>query len=70
MLSSPENFDYPDLCKSPKQTGASTIEIIVFVQDIDHHLLRHWALMTLSKQDHSKSRAETGNGIPIDEYLE
>lgn len=37
MLSSAENYQYPGLCKSPSQTGASTVEIIVFVQDIERH---------------------------------
>ena len=37
MLCSAENYQYPGLCKSPKQAGANTIEIIVFVQDIDSH---------------------------------
>ena len=37
MLSSAENYEYPDLYKSPRQIGVSTAEIIVFVQDIDQH---------------------------------
>ncbi|MBX2897969.1 MAG: VOC family protein [Cyclobacteriaceae bacterium] len=37
MLSSAENYNHPHLCKSPKQTGASTVEIIVVVNNIDEH---------------------------------
>lgn len=37
MLCSAENYEYPSLCKSPKQTGTTTVEIIVFVEDIDAH---------------------------------
>lgn len=37
MLSCAEDYGYPDLCKSPQQTGASTVEIIVFVEDIEEH---------------------------------
>lgn len=37
MLSSAENYEYPALCQSPRQIGASTVEILVFVENIDEH---------------------------------
>ncbi|MDR0264240.1 MAG: hypothetical protein LBJ04_13555 [Sphingobacterium sp.] len=37
MLSSVENYEYAHWCRSPLQTGISTVEIIVFVEDIEKH---------------------------------
>lgn len=68
MLSSAENFDYPGLCKSPKQTGASTVEIIVLCKTLTSIYLDIWLLCPLVNR--IMLRAERGNGIPIDEYLE
>ncbi len=41
MLSSAENYPYPDRCKTPRQVGGvGTAEIIVYVLDPDAHYRR------------------------------
>lgn len=41
MLSSAENYAYPNMCKSPREVGGvGTVEIIVFVPDPDAHYAR------------------------------
>ncbi len=37
MLSSAENYAFPELCTSPVLTGVGTVEIIVYVVDIEEH---------------------------------
>jgi len=37
MLSSAENYENPELCRSPRQIGSNTVEIIVYVEDIEAH---------------------------------
>ena len=41
MLSSAENYAFPSLCTTPRQTkGVGTVELIVYVQDPDAHYAR------------------------------
>ena len=41
MLSSAENYPFVDLCKTPRQVGGvGTVEIIVYVPDVDEHYQR------------------------------
>ncbi len=64
MLSSAEDYEYSDLCKSPKQTGASTVEIIIFVEDIDEHYRNsqeHGANIILPLED----KAYGGKGYSV-----
>jgi len=41
MLSSAEDYAFPQLCKSPRQLGGiGSVEVIVFVADVDTHYAR------------------------------